>query len=97
VGEDFVRAVADENVLHSDAVILADRKLELLGVRVGVELERFVRGGADRIQRARRRPVRVFVGVEFHQVGEPGLLTRHVGLEALDDIAPETAHGQAGW
>jgi hypothetical protein len=48
VGEDFVRAVADENVLRFDAVILADRKLELLGVRVGVELERFVRGGADR-------------------------------------------------
>jgi hypothetical protein len=93
VSEDLVRTVADKDILRTDAVILADRQLELLGIRVGIQLQRFVRGGADRLERARRRAVRVLVGIEFDEIGEPGLLARYVGLEPLDDIAPETAHG----
>jgi hypothetical protein len=79
VGQHLVRAVADEDVAGVDAVVVADRQLELLGIRVGVELKRLAGGGADRVQRARRGAVGVLVGVELDEIGEPGLLARHVG------------------
>jgi hypothetical protein len=79
VGQHLIRAVADEDVAGVDAMVVADRQLELLGIRVGVELKRLAGGGADRVQRARRGAVGVLVGVELDEIGEPGLLARHVG------------------
>ena len=97
VRQDFIRAVADEDIAGFDCVVFADGCLELLGVRVGIKLELLPGGGADRFQRTGRRPVGILVGIELHQIGELGLLARHVGRKPFDDIAPEAAHGWLEW
>jgi len=78
VGEDFVRAVADEDLLRLEAVAPGERRLQGVGVGVGVQAQRLAGGGADRFERARRGAVGVLVGVELDQVVELGLLARNI-------------------
>jgi hypothetical protein len=97
VRQHLVRAVADEDLLRRHAMRAGDGRLEQVGVRVGVEAQacRIVAEfRLDRRQHARRGRVGIFVGVELDQVGDLGLLARHVRGEVADDLAPEATHGR---
>ena len=96
VGQHFVRAVADENLLWRHAVQPGDGGLEQIGVGIGVEAQACGVGAEFRLNRRQhlgRGRVGVLVGVELDQVGDLGLLARHVGGEGADDPAPEATHG----
>ena len=92
VGQHFVRTVADEDLRGLQRVEAGDRALEPVRVRIRVELQVFAVLGGDRGDRARAGTVGVFVGVEFDEVGQLGLLARNVRTQALNGIAPESAH-----
>jgi len=88
----FVGTVADKHLLAAQAVVGGQGLLQFAGRGVRVEAQAVVGGFAQDGQHLRRRAVGVFVGVEFDQVGQLGLLTGDVGGQLADDGAPESAH-----
>ena len=93
VGEHFIRAVADEHLVVGHTATLRERVRKLACMGVGVQAQPVVGGVTDRLQRAGRRAVRVFVGVELDQALNLRLFAGHIGLEVVNDRAPVAAHG----
>jgi hypothetical protein len=77
--QDFVRAVADEDLWRADAVVVGDGLFQALGIRVGIELEVVRDFGLNGGERLRRRTVGIFVGIQLGQVGDFRLFTRDIG------------------
>jgi len=95
-GQHLVGAVAHEHLPGLEAVPGGDGLPEAGGGGVGVEPET-VRGRfPDGLQGPGGGPIGVLVGIELHQVLQPGLLTGDIGGEGVDDLAPESAHGTPG-
>ena len=91
MGQDLVRAVADEHLLGRHAIARRDRLTQAGRARIGVEAQT-IRGGGDGGQDARRRSVGILVGVELDDAVSSRLLAGHVGRQVVNDRTPETAH-----
>ena len=96
----LVRAVADEDLLGIQPVHPGDALAQCGGAGVRVQAQPIgvaAQLGHQRIQHLRAGRVGVLVGVELDQVGQLGLLTRHVGGELVDEGAPEGTHEDGNW
>src|SRR5262249_15537899 len=91
VGQHLIRAVADEHLAGRDAVVGRDRLAQRGSARIGVKAQTIGCRG-DSSERARRRSVRILVGIELDEAIKLRLLAGHVWREAADDRTPETAH-----
>jgi hypothetical protein len=91
VGQNLIRAVPDEHLLGRHTAMGRDRLAQSQGARIGIEAQTIRRRG-DRSERARRRRVRILVGIELDDAILPWLLARHIWRQAVDDRTPETAH-----
>ena len=98
VRQHLVGAVADKNLSRRERLIcevIDDCSPEPVGVGVGVEAQagsvasQFL---PHRIDRAVRRRIGVFIGVQFDQIGQFGLLARNVGRQVVNEGAPERIH-----
>jgi hypothetical protein len=93
MGENFVRAVADEDIVRRNPVITGNRRFQQFGIRIGIQPQPVADLAANRFQHARAGAVGIFVGIQLDQIAELGLLTRHIRGEVFDDLAPEGGHG----
>ena len=96
VAQDFVRAIADEYLAGQNPVVAGDGVFQTRCFRIGVQAQAIPDLMADGFQDERGGRVGVLVGVEFDEIGQPGLLTRYLGGEAGDEVAPIGAHGGSG-
>jgi len=87
--EQFVAAVADDDMGGRTTVEAAEFIAETLGGGLGIEAEATVDGGADGFEHGGGGRVRVFVGIELDEAGDGGLFAGHVCGEALDQGADE--------
>src|SRR5690606_29541133 len=74
------------------AVVIGNRLLQAVAVGIRVEAQviaDFRLHGRDCLG---RRAIGVLVGVQLYQLGQLGLLARHVGHQVLDEGTPELAH-----
>ncbi|MNG00274.1 hypothetical protein D3C84_832040 [compost metagenome] len=92
VRQDFIGPIAEEHLIALHAVVPGDSLLEHIAVRVRVQTQVVVQFGLHRGQGLGRWTVRVFVGVELHQLCQFRLLARHVRHQVLDERAPEFTH-----
>lgn len=103
VSQHLVGAIADKNLRGSDSlcrVMRGDGRFQAISIGVGVATQRVTSGcsvGREFVGDGREhvfsRSERVFVGVEFDEVGPFGLLARNVGVQVVDNGAPVGAHG----
>ena len=91
MGENLIRAVANEHLLRGNTVAGRDRPAQQACARIGVEAETIRRGG-DRSQDARRRSVGILVGIKLENAIELWLFAGHVRRQAVDEWTPEAAH-----
>src|ERR1044072_2174409 len=104
MGQNLIRAVADENLLGRNIVVRRDRLAQHGRARIGIEANTLARGG-NRRQYARRRRVWILVGIELDDATMLPLFAGHVGRQAFDDRTPEAPNvlrtklgpGGAGW
>jgi hypothetical protein len=83
-GQNLIRAVPNEHLLRRNIVAGRDGLAQTGSARIGVEAET-IRGGGDRSQDARRRSIRVLVGIELDDAILLWLLTGRVWRQAVDD------------
>src|SRR5262249_3285318 len=87
-----VGAVAGEDVVDRDAVALRRARAKTHGVRIGIQSNALIRSVADRRDHARRRGIRILVGVELDDASpRRGLLTRNVRGNGADRGAKPVA------
>ena len=102
VSEHLVGTVADEDMCRADVAVgevRGDGRSQMVCVGVGIQAQAgsiAAELGLDRLDDARRRRVRIFVGVELDEVGELGLLAGNIRRQLMNERAPELAHGDPG-
>ena len=84
MGQNLIRAVPNEHLLRRNIVAGCDRLAQTGSARIGVEAQT-IRCGGDRSQDARRRSVRILVGIKLDDAIQLWLLTGHVWRQAVDD------------
>ncbi len=95
MGQHFVRAVADEDLLGLQPVMVCNRGLEPCSLRVWVQTQ-IARGlRRDSLQHLVAGRIGAFVGVELDQPIDARLFARHIRGQTVNDFAPESAHGSS--
>ena len=84
VGQNLIRSVPNEHLLRRDIVMGRDRLAQRASARIGVEAQA-IRRRSDRSQDARRRSVRILVGIQLDDAIELRLLAGHVWRQGVDD------------
>jgi len=95
VRQHFVRPIAGKNLFRLEADMRGDRLAQPARERIGIAaqiLARLSQLCSDRGHHARRRRVRVLVGVQLDGPRDGRLFARDIGHKLLNDIAPVTAH-----
>ena len=93
--EHIVRAVAKENLRRLEAFPLRERGLERFGICVRIDSELRRIKSAQHLGHARRRRIRVFVGVELDDVRGFRLLARHIRVDLAQLIEKRLVHEKA--
>ena len=102
VRQHFVRPVAGKNLFRPEADMRGDRLAQPARERIGITAQavaRLAQCCRDCRHHARRRRVRVLVGVQLDGPRDGRLFARDIGHKLLNDIAPISAHGSNpdGW
>jgi hypothetical protein len=84
MSQNLIRAVPNEHLLRRNIVAGRDRLAETGSARIRVESQT-IRCEGDRSQDARRRSVRIFVGIKLDDAIQLWLLTGHIWRQAVDD------------
>ena len=90
-----VKAVAEENLRGLEAFPLREHGLERFGVCVRIDSELRRVKGAQHLGHARRRRIRVFVGVELDDVRGFRLLAWHIRVDPAQLIEKRLVHEKA--
>ena len=88
----FVGAVADKHLRRAHTVVIGHGLLQAVTVRIRVQTQAVIQLGLHGRNRLGRRAIGILVGIELDQLGQLGLLTRHIGHQILDEGTPEFAH-----
>jgi hypothetical protein len=84
MGQNLIRAVPNEHLLRRNIVAGRDRLTQTGSARIWVEAQT-IRCRGNRSTDARRRSVRVLVGIELNDAIQLRLLTGHIWRQAVDD------------
>ena len=88
----FVRAVADKHLIGGDSMERGNTRAQPIRARIRIQPQGLGSLCAHRLQYLRTRSVGILIGVELDQIGQFGLLARHVGRQAAHYGAPILAH-----
>ena len=88
MGQHLIRSIANKYVRRCQTVVIGNGRFELVRIGIGIKLQPIRNFSLNRSQHLGARPIGVFVGVEFDEIAELGLLTRHIGCQPMDNLAP---------
>ena len=92
MGQHLVRTIADEHMIARHPMIGRQGIAERARLRIGIKLQPGARGRLDGRADGGRGAKGQFIGVEFDQALNTGLLARNIGRQAVDQGTPELAH-----
>ena len=92
VCEHLIRSIDNKYVGCGHFMAHGNSLPQAFAQRIRIKAQRLPNFGAQRFQYPGTGTVGVLVGIEFDQVGQLGLLARHIGGQAVNHGAPEAAH-----
>ena len=88
-GQQFIRAVADDDILRAAPVKLCQLFTQRLRRRIGIKPQSSIHRGLDRLQHLGGGRVRVLVRVKLDEAFDPRLLARDIGVKPADEGTDE--------